>query len=518
MSHSPSRRLSVRRGSVSAPDPLGKNVALNHDPNRSSSSTLTIVRVVDPTPAAVPTLSDLPSTPTHGRRSFRRHANTSASSSADSRLSFAFSSFSPISPSQPSGPLSSSGPQIHSSRAGSSPTTSPRLRPSSPQFARRNSGSGGSTFSKPNLTPEQIVDLARQSSAPRYVPGPTSASHPSNSSSFDAAWSSISSPAQFTVLPVDVYLPFIDRAPETAQLLSTPPTKRILSLLAQTFSTQAPQEEIQDPFSVDPAQWTFNTLRRWLTEVNRSSANDAVWVRKARTCVLAHSELIWERLKGALGVPPELELEDLDSCSFIDPGAESAISIPKDEHDLDPAEHSQQLLDSIAVTPSEKLLSIEPILATPSTHPPPSTPGTSNPPPSSLPAGLSQSASKGQADLVLQDIVEDREEEDEIGGNTGDGDRIKAEDDSKAQIHGIRVCTSPVPSSPAVGSHVFSYPPSPDINMHASGRNSVEPLSPDFSHSCITRRLSRTSSHGSTTSLGRPMSGWGVFQPSSVLY
>ena len=518
MSQSPSKKLSVRRGSVSAPDPHGKNAALNHDLNRSSSSTLTIVRVVDPTSPSgiVSNLPDSPSSPTLSRRSLRRHGTTSTSSSADNRLSFAFSSFSPISPSQPSTPLSSSGPQHHSSRTGSSPSSSPRLRPSSPQFVRRNSASGGSTFSKPNLTPEQLVDLARQSSAPRYVPGPSLVSHPPNTINFDTVSSSISSPAKFTLLPVDVYLPFIDRATETAHLLSSHPTKKLFSLLAQTFPTQAPHEQIQDPFAVDPARWTFNTLRRWLTEIDRSDANDAVWVRQARKCVLAHSELIWERLKGALGVPPELELEDLDTCHSTDPDTASALSVPKDEHSPDLADRSQQPLDSITSTSSlEQSLIIEPILATSSSLPPPSTSGLSNPPPSSLPAGLSQSASKGQVDQVLQDIVEGEEEE-EPGANTGDEDRIKSEGDSNAQIHGIRVCTSPVPSSSAVAPHVFSYPPSPDMGMNASGRNSVEPRSPDISHSPITRRLSRTSSHGSITSLGRPVFGWVIlFQPTS---
>lgn len=501
----------MRRGSVSAQDPLGKNAALNHDPNRSSSSKLTIVRVVDPTSPSgiVLNLSDSPSSPTHARRSLRRHGTISTSSSADNRLSFAFSSFSPISPTQPSSPLSSSGPQNHPSRSGSSPSSSPRLRSSSPQFARRNSASGGSTFSKPNLTPEQLVDLARQSSAPRYLPRP----YPSYSNNSDATASSISSPAKFTLLPLDVYLPFIDRAAETAHLLSTPPTKKLFSLLAQTFPTQA--HETQDPFVVDPARWTFNTLRRWLTEVDRSSANDAVWVKQARKCVLSHSELIWERLKGALGVPPELELEDIEICHSIDPDSTPAPSISKDDPNTNLIDRSQEFLDS-ALTPSpEPSVIMEPILATPSSLPPPSTPGISHPPPSSLLVGLSQSASKGQVDQVLQDIVEDREEDEEHGVNTNDGDRLKSEDDSKAQIHGIRVCTSPIPSSSAVAPQVFSYPPSPDMSINVSGRNSVEPRSPDFSQPPVARRLSRTSSHGSIASLGRPASGWSILTPTS---
>ena len=513
MSHSPPKRLSARRGSVSAPDPLGKNAALNYDSHRSSSSTLTIVRVVDPASPVVaqPSLSDSSSSPNHNRRSVRRHGSTSGSS-ADNRLSFAFTSFSPVSP--PTSPLSPSGPQNFSRATGSSPSSSPRLRPSSPQFTRRHSASGGSAFLRPNLTPEQLVDLARQSSAPRYVPGPTGAPHPSNPTSPDAAATSFSLPTTFTLLPVDVYLPFIDRAVETAHLLSVNPTKKLFSLLAQTFPTQT-HEEMQDPFGTDPARWTFITLRRWLTEVDRSSANDAVWVRQARKCVLAHSELIWERLKGALGVPPDLELDDLDTSHFIHPAdSTSALSFAGDDHIPDVADHPHQSQDSPKLTSSpEPSLTIEPIVATLSSIPPPSTPGVSNPPPSSLPAGLSHSASKPQVD-VLQDIVEDREEEEELV-NTGDEVPIKSEDDPKAQIHGLRVCTSPIPSSAAVTPHGFSHPPSPAMSSNLSGRNSIEPRSPDFSQSPLTRRLSRTSSHGSVTSLGRPLSGWGIRQPTS---
>lgn len=518
MSQSPPRRLSVRRGSVSAPDPLGQNAALNHDPNRSSSSTLTIVRVVDPAASssfvtAPLSSSDSPPSPIHSRRSLRRNGSTSGPS-ADHRLSFAFASFSPASPSQPSSPLSTSAPRDYCSRTASSPSSSPRLRPSSPQFARRHSSSGGSTISRPNLTPEQLIDLARQSSAPRYVPVSTVVPNPSNPSSSDALAASISSPATFTLLPVDVYLPFIDRAAETAHLLSSPPTKKLFSLLAQTFPIQTPHDEVQDPFTVDPAQWTFGTLRQWLIEVDRSSASDAVWVRQARKCVLAHSELIWERLKGALGVPPELEMEDLDTFHFVDNAP--TLSLPEDEHLPNVTNHSHQSLDSVTLTSSAgQSLMIEPILVTSSPNPLPSTPGASNPPPSSLPAGLSQSTSKSQVDQVLQDIVEDREEEEEPDVSAGDEDRIKAEDDSKAQIHGLRVSTSSVPSSSAVTPHMFSYPPSPSTNI--SGRDSVEPRSPDFSLSPLTRHLSRTSSHGSIASLGRPASGLGILQATSYL-
>ncbi|KAG1842173.1 hypothetical protein DFJ58DRAFT_59714 [Suillus subalutaceus] len=321
----PQRKLSVRRGSVSASDPFGQHATLNHDPNRSSSSTLTIVRVLDPssqagapqgTGTAPMNLSEPPAPALH-RRSLRHPGATStnADGSSTSRLSFAFSSFAPDSSASTSSSASSPAVATSPSRRASSPSTSPRLRSSSPQFIRRQSSSGSSPFSKPNLSPEQLVDLARQSTSPRYVPPPASASStphlpalasPVGSSNPAGA---ITAPATFTPLPDDIYLPFIDRPIEVTQLLSIHPTTKLLSLLAQTFPrTQGPENLDDSTFSADPAKWSFGTLRLWLTIVDRQTASDALWVRNARRCILSHSELIWERLKGAFGVPPELEV------------------------------------------------------------------------------------------------------------------------------------------------------------------------------------------------------------------
>ncbi|KAF9218624.1 hypothetical protein BS17DRAFT_790988 [Gyrodon lividus] len=525
MSQSPPMRLTVRRGSVSAPDPLGKHTSLNHDPDRSSSSKLTIVRVVSPlsSPAspsfaiAPINLSEPSSSPIHHRRSLRRHGSTSGSTGADNRLSFAFSSFSPVSPMQPpSCSFSSSNVQNPSYRAGS-PSSSPRLRPSSPQFIRRLSSSGASAFSKPNLTPDQLVDLARQSTSPRYVQHTMSGAAstplsvaPASPGSLNTPTGLASSLATFTPLPPDVYLPFIDRPAEVTILLSTPPTTKLFSLLAQIFPTQA-SDDSQNPFTADPSRWTFATLRRWLTNVDRSAVNDVTWVKNARKCVLAHSELIWERLKGALGVPPELELEDeeieISDEVFDNADVEATLPDPRAEHSSNAIDVSHNSwVPAPHASPLEEALIIEPIIATISSNTSATTSGTSNLPPSSLPTTLSQSA-VAQADQGLQDIVEDREEEEASDVNSDSGDCAQAQQEPEPQIHGLRVLTSPAPSSPAVTAHISSYPPSPVVGMNASGRNSVELRSSDFYLPPLTRRLSRTSSHGSVASLGRPVSG-----------
>lgn len=533
------RRMSARRGSVSASDPFGHHASLNHDFNRSSSSTLTIVRVLDPSSQPGPTgtgassikLLDPPAPGLH-RRSLRHPGGTAPSSTnADSsagRLSFAFSSFAPNS--SASNSLSTSGPAtvVTPSRRASSPSTSPRLRSSSPQFNRRQSSSGSSPFAKPNLSPDQLVDLARQSTSPRYVP-PSLASTPNtphppalpSPGGSGPVAGPMTAPATFTPLPADVYLPFVDRPAEVNQLLSTPPTAKLFSLLAQTFPRkQDPEIPIDPTFSTDPLNWTFGTLRLWLTTVDRQSVNDALWVRNARRSVLSHSELIWERLKGALGVPPELEVDDGDDADSVIEVDDFPLDVPitpirtnVEFENLDtyassplsdePASHHDSMPSSPPlvplISPSPTHLLIEPILATLASNTSISTTGSVHPPPLSLPSTLSQSTSLAQVD-GLQDIGEEAEDED-CADTEGREMETQPVNDS-SQIHGLRISTAP--SSPSVVPQSFSYPASPVVHFTDSGRNSADlKMSSEF-FLPLTRRRSRTSSHGSVSSLGRP--------------
>ncbi|KAL0955267.1 hypothetical protein HGRIS_004157 [Hohenbuehelia grisea] len=328
------RHVQPRRGSVSAPDAYGKHAVINMDPNRSSSSRLTIVKVPAPPPGF--TLQDAPpSSPglSTRRGPHRRHGHSNAPADSDqpqARLSFAFSSFGPTSP----GPGGNSG----ANDGRSSPTSSPRLRPSSPtQFhsARH------ALKDKPRLTPDQLVDLARQSTNPKLVPPLSSPAYPRAQSpavarasspvtSFSPLPPSATAPATFTPLPDEIYLPFIDRPAEVSTLIANAPTAKLLALLAQTFPKKLPTQIIEptdsNPHGLpkDPTTWTYAHLTTWLGRATRTEAPDPLWVLLARKCVLSHSELIWERLKGALGVPPELDIDlDLDELPESD-----------DEHDV----------------------------------------------------------------------------------------------------------------------------------------------------------------------------------------
>jgi len=491
------KRIATRRGSVSAPDPFGKHVSINSDPHRSTSSRLTIVRVLEPSPASpgfAPAL-DLPSpSGLHHRRSSRRHGSSSSLSTGDNRLSFALSSFVPTSPTQ-----SNPNTQNSSARSGSSPSSSPRLRPSSPSFIRRLSASGPPAYSRPNLSPEQLIELARQSSNPRFVPQATAPTSPVSPSPAGLT------PATFTPLPPDIYLPFIDRPGEVSTLLSTPPTTKLFSLLAQTFPKGTSED--QDVLTDDPSSWNFQTLWLWLTTVDRSVANDSLWVRNARKCVLTRSELIWERLKGALGVPPELEVEDDDDLQYIDDAvpANDADPLHSGKAAESTGEAAEYYASPTVVSPaprsSSEDITIEPIIATPSCNSL-SMYGSSNPPPLSLTASLSQSASMNQVD-GLQDIGEEAEEEENADNSLQEDSRPQ---DEETQIHGLSISTCPTSSSLPHTPYAFSHPSSPDVHSPVGDGHGAETHTKDLPAS-LNRHRSRASSRSSVSSFMRPTVG-----------
>ncbi|KAG7094040.1 hypothetical protein E1B28_007661 [Marasmius oreades] len=294
---SPRRRLLSRRGSTTAFDPYAKHAEMNRHPDRSSFSTLTIVRVPPQQPQPEHFALHEPS-------SARRHHNHTrtgsggrnggstgpggGSNSVSGRLSFAFSTFAP-----PGG----HGRGEQASSPSSSPSSSPRLRPSSPH---RSSFTGGV---KPRLTADQLYELAHRSTNPGYL-------------NFN---NNMEQNANFTPLPPAVYLPFIDRPSEVAALLNSTPTKKLFALLSQTFPkessasvTQPPSTDITlDKIPSDPTKWTYTHLVTFTTQTTRSVVPDALFIALLRKCILYRSELIWERVKGALGVPPELDI-DLD--------------------------------------------------------------------------------------------------------------------------------------------------------------------------------------------------------------
>lgn len=494
-------RLSARRGSASALDPFNIHTALNRTPNRVSSSTLTIVRVTSPPAASPSSLHEPPTSPVLSqRRLHRRHGSGATNSSTSSqpaaesspqptRLSFASSSFSSAGPAH-------GGPSSVPNRERPQSPSSPRLRPSSPRL------SASSPFSaKPRLTPDQLVDLARQSTNPRtlaqaatsphFAPvSPVVLSHspilsPHTSASSQSQTQTVA-PATFTPLPDDIYLPFIDRPSEVASLISSPPDARLFTLLAQTLGKKeadpdAPLEQPSD-LPTNPADWTYRHLVFHLTKVDRDVAPDPIWAYAARKCIISHSELIWERVKDALGIPPELDIDwDFDRDNAIDSDGSSIRTedISDDEGRAARGHWSDwdATIDSPVFSRKNKRLSMEshdshegitigtfsPSVSTrhevdPENHiviepliaPPPSF--SSAPPPLSLPSSLATGPSDGLGDIA--EGAEEEEEEAEGGQKESkpaeaSSSSTQAQTDpgllSPPQIQGLKISTSPLP-------------------------------------------------------------------------
>jgi hypothetical protein len=150
---------------------------------------------------------------------------------------------------------------------------------------------------------------------------------------------------------------------------------------------------------------------------------------------MSHSELIWERIKGALGVPPELEEDEEYMAEAADSAEGERRIASQSEFAIESDDDRTPMLDDPARSPIQHLLStpliddslplsppisIEPVFASDPTEPP---------------------SSDG-----LGDITEDVEEESE----TNDAMASQSPTSIKPEevVHGLRFSTAP--SSPQV--------------------------------------------------------------------
>ncbi|KAG8832948.1 hypothetical protein FRC17_000277 [Serendipita sp. 399] len=272
------RRLSSssRRGSTSAPDPWA---LATFDAPASSTSRLHIVRLPPPTKEEIEKYEK-----EHGASS-RRGSWGSAMG-----LSKSLSMTSVTAGVTGGGGVADRSERLsfvgassgHMARANSIDATNrPKIHPASQTGP---------------LAPQQLYDLAMNSINPRI-----------SSESNTGGPITEPTPAVFTPLPAHHYLPFIVRSSEVQQLLSQGPPRRLWALIKQIYPTNLKEE------TDDPTKWPFWQLERWMFKVDRHEASDRVWVQKARACISRRSETLWEKLKNALGVPYELEMNDEDS-------------------------------------------------------------------------------------------------------------------------------------------------------------------------------------------------------------
>ncbi|KAI0317703.1 hypothetical protein OF83DRAFT_1083420 [Amylostereum chailletii] len=294
--------LTRRKGSASAHDPFALRTDDNVLGDRQTTSRLTIVRVGTDD---AETLYDSAASSPHGspKTSPLLHSRSLPRRAGSPRLSFASSSFT-----QDGAP---------------SPPRSPVLR--------RNSFT--SAFpTRVSLTPQQVCDLAKTSKHPQQTDIVRRQAQRGRGARDDTP--------NFISVPQNQFLPFLDRPSEVAAFISTSPTNRLLTLLEQAFPVESrlhrpPRDSSQpppytpsssDPSSFasqltqaladrapagsrpafdDPAAWSYATLLEWMCTVSRADVEDAEWVRRLRTCIMAHSEQICVTLCSALGVPME---------------------------------------------------------------------------------------------------------------------------------------------------------------------------------------------------------------------
>ncbi|KAF8515337.1 hypothetical protein BU17DRAFT_93618 [Hysterangium stoloniferum] len=279
LTHPPqTRRVATRKGSIAAPDPLARHASA--DTPRKVKSRLTIIRAPqEPLADEIPTITlgkpRLPPSEYKTNSSLKlRHADGAEAKQRPTRLSFAKSRRSP-------------GPQY-----------SPKSRSNS--FGAR----GTPLIRRPTLAAQQICDLAASSLTAASKVSPTTPNAPS----------------LFRPIPASYYLPFLDRPEEVSLLLDYSSNALLMTLISRTFPSHLRAPPASDPSidteHTDPTQWSYPALSSYIRTCPREVASDMEWVGKVRTCIRVRSELMWERLREILGVPPELD--EVDPCHVDD--------------------------------------------------------------------------------------------------------------------------------------------------------------------------------------------------------
>ncbi|EJT99159.1 hypothetical protein DACRYDRAFT_101348 [Dacryopinax primogenitus] len=463
----PQKRLTARRSSA-AQDPFNRLQLTPAD----SVSRLTIVRVPQPDdapsrPGSV--LGSRPGSAASNRDSPRelnrvssekRHERALSSESDRVRRSSwgsaasesrrtPFSPFTPIHPDRPTGTPGSGTGFAGSFSRSRAQTSAPAPR-----------------LTTQTLTPKQTVDLALS------LNNPTS-----------------EETATIAELGEADYLPFLDRCAEVQQLVTSPgPTSDLFKLLRKTFPSSSPNTPLL-PLP-DPAKWTYDQLIYHLTRVPRSSSPDADWSRLLRLCIRSHSEALWERVKGALGIPPELEVEDerddpsqsweiYDFGPGADADADPALLFDEDEYEAEPFEAR---LEPVYHGGSSPLLS------------------------PTLEAALSPNLNALSSSMsgLMPDLAELREEEEDeasdraSGRSSPVGSTKSGESAGSRHIHGLRITTAASISS----SHASTAGTPPSVTPAGSvGGSAGAGWSPGTG--LAAAGLSRAFSTGSMRGFGR---------------
>ncbi|KAJ9093928.1 hypothetical protein QFC19_008162 [Naganishia cerealis] len=116
-------------------------------------------------------------------------------------------------------------------------------------------------------------------------------------------------PMEYVEMNEDVFLPYIDRPAEVAELLDLPSNRELLEVIRPTFPVESAAANPADPEAwrqVRPEEWTWSEFREGHLMVTRAECDDFDWIRKARQALRARSECLWERFGLLLGVDPDM--------------------------------------------------------------------------------------------------------------------------------------------------------------------------------------------------------------------
>ncbi|ORX38879.1 hypothetical protein BD324DRAFT_295692 [Kockovaella imperatae] len=176
-------------------------------------------------------------------------------------------------------------------------------------------GDGGIGYAHKMLTPEQVVEMARDTVHPIAMPegglkGVDLKRRKSSGSGRKASSSTTDSPerSQVALEPVeyvqlddDTLLPYVDRPQEVRELLET--NKELVKLLKAAF----PKEPLREHWiALPPEEWNWEEFMRHLTTVSRVQCPDYAWVFRARQSMRARCVSLWEKLGTCLGCDGDL--------------------------------------------------------------------------------------------------------------------------------------------------------------------------------------------------------------------
>jgi len=202
-------------------------------------------------------------------------------------------------------------------------------------------------------------------------------------------------------------------------------------------------------FGTDPREWSFEQFEHWVKQVDRHIAPDEVWVGLIRRCVLYHSEPIWERIKGALGAPPELDpdgfekdpytvddpvvFKDLKLDHLSDLAARFTESIAAD-FDAKPQSTPDHVSESnvsipAGSSPIVSALSIEPVLMT-------TLPMAEHDHPPTRPGGH-------RMDDISEDVLEEFDENEDEGVPAATAETVSSSTPPREIIQGLCISTGP---------------------------------------------------------------------------